>query len=140
MRKASSLIAVALVAGATLVVPAPPTFAACATNPGTNPITIDPGPPLDDPIRPVPGAPGGLVGICVDVAGDPAPQVGTNVTITPGSQCGIPCFVVAYDGVSTNSLTVTVTITVRGETASFPFTVPGGAYGSFCINAGMPCP
>lgn len=138
MRIRTMLCVAALSVGGVLF-QAAPASAACAVYPGTNEIRIWIG-GGDPPTRGIPATPYGLVGICVDVAGDPSPQVGTNLTVTPGENCGIPCLVVAYDGVSTNPVTITVTVIVNNVPTSVPVTLPGGAYGSFCINAGMPCP
>ena len=121
------------------VVGATPAHAACATIGGTNPITIYIG-PLEDPVR-IPGTPV-LATLCVtaSVEGDPQLQVDPDVTVELGSGCGFPCFVVAWDGVSTGPITVTVTVTVNDQTTTVQRTLPGDGYGAICINAGMPCP
>jgi hypothetical protein len=122
-----------------ILVAAPPAHAVCGTVGGTNPITIHIG-PLEDPIR-IPGTPV-LATLCVtaSVEGDPNPQVDPDVTVEPGSGCGFPCFVVAWGGVSTGPVTVTVTATVNGEPVTVQRTLPGEGYGAICVNAGMPCP
>lgn len=124
--------------GVAVCVPASPAQAACAIYPGTNEIEIQIG---DGPgLARIPATPGGLVGVCVDVEAAPDPQIDTDPTIEVGEGCGIPCFVVAWDGVSAGSITVRVTVIVNNQPTTVEHTIPAQAVGSFCINAGMPCP
>jgi hypothetical protein len=103
-------------------------------SPGVNPIMID-----EQEFTPAVAA--NVVGICVDVVGNPGPEIGTDITVEPGVNCGVPCFVVAWDGITiTESVTVRVTVYDRGSpVTTVERTVPAGSIG-ICLHAGMPCP
>lgn len=112
-------------------------MAACAIYPGTNEIEIQIGDGA--PFAFIPATPAGVVGVCVDVEATPDPQIDPDVTVEIGEGCGTPCFVVAWDGISTGAITVHVTVIVDNDPTTFVHTIPGQGIGSFCINAGMPC-
>jgi hypothetical protein len=128
------------VAAGVVVFGAAPAAATCATSPATNPITVDP--PVGDPIV-VGGIPRGVVTACVEVGGSPSPQVDTEPTVdVQPTGCGVPCFVVEWDGVTTQPVTVGTSGQV-GDLLQWgpePIPVLGGTTGDFCINAGTPCP
>ena len=136
-RFAGSIVVLGLAIGG-LVVQAGPALAACASSPGTNAIYINPGPPF----RPIviPGIPGGTVTACAEVTGGGQIVVGRPTVQLQPIGCGVPCFVVAWDGVSNDAVTVSGTVSVGAHTYAFSQTIPAGSYGSFCIKAGMPCP
>lgn len=138
-KKVAATLTITAILTAGMIATAAPAYALCGPIGGTNPITIQVG-PLEDPIIIRGTSP--VATYCVDasVEGDPNPQVDPDVTVEPGTGCGIPCFVVAWDGVSTSTVTVHVSVTVNGETTTFDRTFPGEGYGSICVNAGMPCP
>lgn len=139
-RFAGSIVVLGLALGG-VVTQAGPAMAACASNPATNPITINhPFPQLAGPVV-IPGIEGGMATVCADVTGNPSPQVDPDVTVdVQPTGCGTPCFVVEWDGVSTQAVTVSVSITSRSGELDFERTIPAGNHGSFCINAGQPCP
>lgn len=112
-------------------------LASCAVWPGTNPITITPHPAIN-PVE-VPGTDQGMVGFCVSVEGSPDPQVDGEPHVDTPPGCGIPCFVVSWDGVTTSPFTITITVYRSGNPQSTELTVPGGST-PICINAGTPCP
>lgn len=136
-RSLRSVICVSALTLGAVMLGASPASAACGSTPGTNPITVKPEPPLADPGIVVPGVPGGLVTVCADVEGDPIPQVdfAPTVDVQP-TGCGIPCFVVEWDGVTINAVTVSGSVNDVG----FERTVPAGSYGGFCVNSGQTCP
>lgn len=136
-RSIRSMSVVCALAFGTVAVGATPASAACVIYPGTNPITITIG---EDPLTRIPATPAGLVGVCVDVVATPDPQVDTDPTVQVGESCGIPCFVVAWDGASIGSVTVRVTVIVNNSPTTVEHTVPAVGVFGFCINAGMPCP
>lgn len=126
------------VAGALVVVPAAPALADCAMYPGTNPVSVTVG---GEEVASVPGTGEGGNGICYSITGNPDPEVDQDLTITPGVGCGIPCFVVAWGGVTTTPFTVHVTLFTAGYFTAVERTFGGDSgIGSFCINAGMACP
>lgn len=138
-RSVRSSFAVAALTCGIVFAGAPAASAACATYPGTNEIVIKVG--SGDPLMSIAPTPSGLVGVCVDVIGEPNPSVDPDVTVEVYPQgCGTPCFVLAWDGVSTGPVTVRVTVTVDKTTTTVERVVGGQGDGSFCINAGTPCP
>ena len=137
VRTLSWAMGVVIVVGGVLLGAAGPASAACVTNPTTNPITIDPGPPFEEPIV-IPGVSEGIVAACVEVEGNPDPQVDTNPTVdVVPFGCGAPCFVVEWDGVTTQPVTISGGV---GDAGAFQRTVPGRTVGELCVNAGQPCP
>lgn len=133
-------LCVAVLSMAAAVLHAPPASAACASDPATNPITINPGPPFPGPIV-IPGNPGDTLVVCASVDGDPAPEIDPDVTVDVRPfGCGVPCFVVEWDGVAVQPVTVSISVNSGSFGLDFQRTIPGGNYGSFCINAGQPCP
>ncbi|HEX2293689.1 MAG TPA: hypothetical protein VHN37_00070 [Actinomycetota bacterium] len=129
--------AVALASGVVAVVPSPAS-AACAIYPGTNEITIRIG--SGDPLMRIEPTPSGLVGLCVEVSGTPTPTVDPDVTVDFPEGCSSPCFVIAWDGVSTAPVLVRVTVIVDNQPTTIERTLVGQEEGSFCINSGAPCP
>ncbi len=137
-RSLRSLVCIAVLASGAVAVGATPASAACASNPGTNPITVRPDPPLPDPGIVVPGIPRGIVTVCASVEGDPNPAVDTNPTVeVQPFGCGVPCFVVEWDGVTIQGVTVSGSV---DDSLAFQLPIPGGNYGGFCIDSGMACP
>lgn len=136
VRAFSSGVTVAAMAVGAVLAGATPASAACASNPTTNPITIDPGPPFREPIV-IQGL-SEIVTVCGEVEGSPSPQVDTSPTVdVVPFGCGTPCFVVEWDGVTTSPMTVSGG---AGDAFAFQRAIPGGARGEFCVNSGQPCP
>jgi hypothetical protein len=133
-RTARLFVAGTFLAGAAVVVPAPNAWAACAMSPAVNPISIG-------ELELTPAVAPDIVGVCAEVVGNADPEVGTDVTVEPGLGCGIPCFVVAWDGVTiTEPITISITVYVGGSATTVERTVPAGSSGQICLHAGMPCP
>jgi hypothetical protein len=134
-------VCVIVLVGGTIALGAAPASAACGTSPGTNPIRVSPDPPLDPFGFVVPGIPEGMVQVCAEVEGDPAPQVDTDPTVdVRPTGCGVPCFVVEWDGVTMQPFTITAYGGVGPTDFFHQRTVDGGNYGGFCLNAGQSCP
>lgn len=126
---------VAAAAIAAVLVPSPSAHAACVRSPAVNPIMIG-----DKEVTPA--VAGDIVGVCVDVLNDTQdPQIGTDVTVEPGVGCGVPCFVVAWNGARLSEpLTVRVKVWFPENSETFEHTIPAGSISPVCIHAGMPCP
>lgn len=114
-----------------------PALASCVVWPGTNEIVITWSDQIDIGTVVIPGTPAGLVGICVDVQGSPNPQVADPYVDVCGN--GTPCFVVSWDGVSTDPVTVSVTIYVDGTPTTFGETIQATGAGKICIQSGTNC-
>ncbi len=136
-KRIAAVCGVAAVATGLLVVQAPPALAACAIYPGTNAIIIEIG---GRPVLKIPATPEGLVGVCAEVETGGTPQVDSDVTVEVGESCGVPCFVVAWDGVTTGPVTVRLTVYSGGSGDPVEHTFPGENVGEFCFKAGMTCP